>query len=90
LPTVDGDLVPLNAAPDQMLLEVRRVSDDRPEALRYLGERGIVPGATIEVGERSDIAGTLTVTVLGDGEPVVLGLPIATVIEVSVGVAAKA
>jgi DtxR family Mn-dependent transcriptional regulator len=40
-----------------------RVSDSDPEMLRYLGERGIVPGATLELVERQPFDGPLFVRV---------------------------
>jgi DtxR family transcriptional regulator, Mn-dependent transcriptional regulator len=44
-----------------------RVSDADPEMLRYLSERGIAPGATLELVEREPFEGPLTVRT-GDGE----------------------
>jgi DtxR family Mn-dependent transcriptional regulator len=38
-----------------------RVSDADPEMLRYLSERGIAPGATVELVEREPFDGPLTV-----------------------------
>jgi len=40
-----------------------RVSDSRPEMLRYLAERGILPGARLVVRERQPFGGPLTVQV---------------------------
>jgi DtxR family transcriptional regulator, Mn-dependent transcriptional regulator len=42
-----------------------RVSDADPEMLRYLGERGIAPGAEVEVRERAPFGGPLTVRIGG-------------------------
>ncbi len=42
-----------------------RVSDSDPEMLRYLSERGILPGATLEVLERQPFGGPLTVGIAG-------------------------
>lgn len=42
---------------------VVRVSDHDPEFLRYLGERGIRPGATVRVESREPFGGLLTLTV---------------------------
>jgi DtxR family Mn-dependent transcriptional regulator len=42
-----------------------RVSDADPEMLRYLGERGIAPGARVEVRERAPFGGPLTVRIAG-------------------------
>ena len=43
-----------------------RVSDARPEMLRYLAERGIAPGATFEVLERQPFDGPLFVRFGGE------------------------
>jgi DtxR family Mn-dependent transcriptional regulator len=42
-----------------------RVSDSDPEMLRYLADRGIRPGAALEVTERQPFGGPLTVAVAG-------------------------
>jgi DtxR family transcriptional regulator, Mn-dependent transcriptional regulator len=42
-----------------------RVSDSDPEMLRYLSERGILPGASLEVRERQPFGGPLTVGIGG-------------------------
>jgi DtxR family Mn-dependent transcriptional regulator len=42
-----------------------RVSDADPEMLRYLAERGIRPGAGVEVRERQPFGGPLTIQVAG-------------------------
>src|SRR5579875_250200 len=77
-PTVDphGDPIPSRelqlaetAAPALAELEPGesgrfvRVSDSDPAMLRYLGERGIVPGATLELLERQPFDGPLFVRV---------------------------
>jgi DtxR family Mn-dependent transcriptional regulator len=43
-----------------------RVSDSDPEMLRFLGERGITPGARLELVERQPFDGPLYVRVGGD------------------------
>ena len=43
-----------------------RVSDSNPEMLRYLAERGIRPGARVEVTERQPFGGPLFVDVAGE------------------------
>jgi DtxR family transcriptional regulator, Mn-dependent transcriptional regulator len=43
-----------------------RVSDSNPEMLRYLADRGIRPGATLEVTERQPFGGPLFVEVAGE------------------------
>src|SRR5436853_527783 len=40
-----------------------RISDSDPEMLRFLGERGIVPGTTLELVERQPFDGPLFVRV---------------------------
>lgn len=42
-----------------------RVSDSDPAMLRYLSERGIVPGVTLTVADRQPFGGPLTVRVAG-------------------------
>jgi DtxR family transcriptional regulator, Mn-dependent transcriptional regulator len=42
-----------------------RVSDSNPEMLRYLAERGILPGAVLRVRQRQPFGGPLTVEVGG-------------------------
>ena len=44
-------------------VSVERVSDDVPEALRFLGDAGITPGASVTVVERGPVAGPLFVRV---------------------------
>ena len=48
---------------------VGRVSDQEPSALRYLGDAGIRPGASVQVIERGPIGGPLFVRV-GSGDEV--------------------
>lgn len=45
---------------------VEQVSDDVPEALRFLGVAGITPGASVTVVDRGPVAGPLFVRVGGD------------------------
>jgi DtxR family Mn-dependent transcriptional regulator len=46
-----------------------RVSDSDPAMLRYLSERGIVPGVTLKVVDRQPFGGPLTVRHEGDDHP---------------------
>ena len=77
-PTVDphGDPIPsrelkLAETPSQALAELDpgdvatlvRISDSDPDMLRFLGERGIVPGTTLELVERQPFDGPLFVRV---------------------------
>lgn len=56
---------------------VARISDDDPQLLRYVAEVGLSLDAEVEVLDRKDFAGTLTLRVPGRAEPVELGLPAA-------------
>jgi DtxR family Mn-dependent transcriptional regulator len=77
-PTHDphGDPIPTRAGeiedrPTRALTELTpgerarftRVSDSNPEMLRYLGERGIAPGAELELSGREPFGGPLSVRV---------------------------
>jgi DtxR family Mn-dependent transcriptional regulator len=59
-----------------------RVSDSDSAMLRYLGERGVTPGAHVEVVERQPFGGPLFVRVGGDVHP--LGGDLAQAIRVEV------
>ena len=60
-----------------------RVSDSDPAMLRYLGERGITPGAHLEVVERQPFGGPLFVRFGSDVHP--LGGDLAKAMRVEVG-----
>jgi DtxR family transcriptional regulator, Mn-dependent transcriptional regulator len=60
-----------------------RVSDSDPEMLRYLGERGVAPGATFEVIDRQPFGGPLFVRFGDDVHP--LGGELAEAMRVEVG-----
>jgi DtxR family Mn-dependent transcriptional regulator len=51
-----------------------RVSDGDPEMLRYLADRNIRPGATLEVSEREPFGGGLTVLVDGERHSIAAAL----------------
>jgi DtxR family transcriptional regulator, Mn-dependent transcriptional regulator len=57
-----------------------RISDAEPEMLRFLGERGIVPGAQLELVERQPFDGPLFVR--AGGETHVLGATLARAMRV--------
>jgi DtxR family Mn-dependent transcriptional regulator len=57
-----------------------RISDSDPDMLRYLSERGIVPGTELEVRGREPFGGPLSV--LSAGRQHALGLPLARAIRV--------
>jgi DtxR family transcriptional regulator, Mn-dependent transcriptional regulator len=59
---------PLWDAPDGGSVTVAAVSDAVPEALRYLGDLGIRPGAVVAVRGRGPLGGPLFVEVGDDGD----------------------
>jgi DtxR family transcriptional regulator, Mn-dependent transcriptional regulator len=61
---------PLATAPDGCRFRIERVSDRLSDALRYLGERGLRPGAVLEVGEQEPYGGPRWVAL--DGERLAL------------------
>lgn len=58
---------PLTAAVVGRRFRVQRVEDRDPEALRYLGELGLVPGRVVVLEERAPFGGPLWVRVDGGG-----------------------
>ena len=52
-------------APGQQAV-IRRVSDDNPDMLRYLGTLGLLPGAQVTLRERAPFGGPLCIHV---GDP---------------------
>ena len=71
IPGKDGSVEPqsrqiLSQVDEGHSVRVARVRDDDPALLRYLGELGIVPNATITVAERSPFDGPVHVRV-GEG-----------------------
>ncbi|HEY3268997.1 MAG TPA: metal-dependent transcriptional regulator [Armatimonadota bacterium] len=61
-------------------LRIRRVSDTRPEVLRHLQARGIIPGATVRVVDHSPFEGLMRLDV--DGREESLSLRIAETVTV--------
>lgn len=66
IPTRDGKLPrpvteTLAAQADGALLIVRRVTDENPPLLRYLGERGLRPGTVVRLVDREPFGGSLRV-----------------------------
>ena len=59
---------------------VGRVSDKEPSALRYLGDAGIRPGATVEIVKRGPIGGPLFVRVESVDELTALSKELAEVV----------
>lgn len=60
---------------------VTRVSDRDPEQLRYLGDLGLYPGATVQVIERLPFEGPIRITV--NDEEHVIGRPLAAAVHIS-------
>ena len=66
--------VRLDVAPPGAAFVVERVSDRDSDALRYLGARGVVPGAQLAIAEQEPFGGPLWVVV--HGERLALGSPL--------------
>ena len=60
-----ADTVPLAKLEEGATGTFTRVSDSNPEMLRYLAERGILPGAALKVRQRQPFGGPLTIAVGG-------------------------
>ena len=61
-------------------LVVAKVTDEREEFLAYLYEIGLVPGANIEIQERTPFGDVLTLNVVGRERPVAVGKEVATAV----------
>ena len=75
IPAKDGSMTEpsrlrLWDVPQGSEVEVERVSDEVPEALRFLGVAGIRPGAAVTVIDRGPVAGPLFVRVVGGSEEI--------------------
>jgi DtxR family Mn-dependent transcriptional regulator len=81
MPTVDHE--PLSDLQPGATGIISQVSKSDPEMLRYLGARGLIPEATVEVVEKAPFEGPLTVRT-GDNS-YVLGRQLASHIRVEVG-----
>jgi DtxR family transcriptional regulator, Mn-dependent transcriptional regulator len=66
LAIADPDAVPLAELEAGDRGTFTRVSDSDPAMLRYLSDRGILPGAVLRVRERQPFGGPLSVEVAGD------------------------
>jgi DtxR family Mn-dependent transcriptional regulator len=77
----EGDTRSLAECEEGDLVVLARVSDSDPEMLRYLGDRGIEPGARLEVVGREPFGGPLNVRV--DERELPLGLGLARSMRVS-------
>jgi len=79
IPTADGRVVRPDAVPLVDLAAgdrgvVARISDADPEALRYLAGLGLELDVEVEVADRRDYAGTLSVEFAGPDGPVAVDL----------------
>ncbi len=86
IPRKDGTVVrpgatPLYEAKIGQTVIVRRVCDQSPEVLRYLGEIGLIPGALVKIVDRAPLNGPLTVHVKDEQQ--VLGQDMALTILVA-------
>lgn len=80
IPTIEGDiqardLTPLPKWPLEQTGVVARLTDQSPEKLRYLAEKGLGIGAQVRVTARDPFEGPLSLRV--DGETQVIGLTVA-------------
>lgn len=72
IPTRHGDVEPLGRTtlaeiPVGREVEVSAVRDDEADALRYLADRGLLPGVRLVVEDRAPLEGPLTVRAGGAG-----------------------
>ena len=69
IPPPDGDLLDmrrlcaLHDAPLKVALRLARIEERQPEELRYLAERGLIPGAEVSIEERVPSSGALLLRV---------------------------
>lgn len=77
---VERRFPPLTALPAGGRAVLRRVEDEDPQALRYLADLNLVPGAEIEVLERAPFDGPMRIRI-GDDERYI-GLTIAATLQV--------
>jgi DtxR family Mn-dependent transcriptional regulator len=71
IPARDGSMVDVPAVPLAGLAPglggtITRVTDRKAELLQYLAERGLRPGARVEVVEADELGGVMTVAVEGE------------------------
>jgi DtxR family Mn-dependent transcriptional regulator len=84
--TIDeGTTVSLQSLPAGSRGVFTRVSDADPEMLRFLAERGISPGAELEVVEKQPFDGPLSVRFAGSDQLHVLGGGLAAAMRVELG-----
>lgn len=86
IPTLEGKLhqeeqVPLSEAAPGDTVVIRRVSDEDPAKLRYLGTLGLFPDTVVEVVAVAPFEGPLTLRI--DGEEYVVGRELARTMHVT-------
>ncbi len=86
IPTADGriesaDLVSLAAAPVGSELELRQVTTQDPERLRFLADHGLVPGLQLTVADRQPFGGPTTVRLRPAGTRQIVGMELAQVLQ---------
>jgi len=84
IPSVDGTLapessVPLSQAEAGQRVRIVKVGDESVEVLNHLGQRGLVPGCTLNVKDTRALDGVVTVEAEG-GEEYPLGESLARAI----------
>jgi DtxR family Mn-dependent transcriptional regulator len=89
IPTRDLELpktsaVPLSQLRPPQIGKVERVSDHDPDLLRYLSQKGIEPGALVNVMDYSPFDGNLSVQIGGNSQLIVLGLQVTSQVFVEI------
>ena len=76
----DDSALSLAAAPPKRPLTIARLEDESPEVVRYLAQRGLLPGARVKVNLREPLGGAVMVEVAGKRH--LLGAALAATIRV--------
>jgi DtxR family Mn-dependent transcriptional regulator len=79
IPPADGSDPPRPGIPLAQIdvgqrAKVHGVTDEVPEILRYLGDIGLRPGATVEVLDKAPLGGPITIVLLGKSHAISLEL----------------
>jgi DtxR family Mn-dependent transcriptional regulator len=64
-------------------LVITKVTDEREEFLKYLGQIGLLPGVCMEITERTPFGDVMNLTVEGRERPVAVGKEVATAVYVT-------
>lgn len=72
---------PLSQLPEGAASQVRSVTEEFPEMLKYLAQIGMRPGASIQIVQRAPLGGPLTVDI--DGQRHAISLELARMVTVS-------